>query len=190
MSKFSRHNIEPENRIELAYKGKREHFITPNTPNKAYPGQVVKAVIPRGSSDIIMVRETQRVSFNLELKLIDKGRSLVRDVGRRSVVKKTLSLGSTDIEIIETADIFDIYEDLYLSKIDRDNLLLQSIQSDNGLKARVGGKRSDGTDLTLSTEENAFVRTLGNRFEIPPDIDFLMQPYCPYYLKKWFKYYH
>ena len=32
---------------------------------------------------------------------------------------------------------------------------LQGIQSENSLKARVGAKKSDGTDLTLSTAENA-----------------------------------
>ena len=52
---WSEHTIEPTNRIEFAYKGKREHFVTPNVPNCGYPGQSIKVSIPRGSSDTTMV---------------------------------------------------------------------------------------------------------------------------------------
>ena len=54
----------------------------------------------------------------------------------------------------------------------------------NGLKARVGAKKSDGTDLTLNTEENAIAKTLGNRFAIPLDFEYFKQPVSPYYLHK------
>ena len=47
--------IEPENRIELAYKGKREHFVMPNSPNQGYPGQTIKVSISQGFSDTTMV---------------------------------------------------------------------------------------------------------------------------------------
>ena len=43
--------IEPKNCIELVYKGKREHFVTPNVPNRGYSGQTIKVLIPRGLSD-------------------------------------------------------------------------------------------------------------------------------------------
>ena len=59
---------------------------------------------------------------------------------------------------------------------------LQGIQLENGLKARVGAKKSDGTDLTLNTEENAIAKTLGNRFAIPLDFEYFKQPVLPYYL--------
>ena len=52
---YSEHMIEPENCIELAYKGKREYFVMPNVPNQGYPGQTIKVSIPRGSSDTTMV---------------------------------------------------------------------------------------------------------------------------------------
>ena len=35
---------------------------------------------------------------------------------------------------------------------------LQGIHPENGLKARVGAKKADGTDLTLNTEENAIAK--------------------------------
>ena len=41
---------------------------------------------------------------------------MVPKVGRNLVAKKTLSLGSTEIELIENADIFDMYKDLLLDE--------------------------------------------------------------------------
>ena len=84
--------------------------------------------------------------------------------------------------MIENCDIFDTYKDLYLTKKQRENMHFQGIQPENGLKARVGAKKSDGTDLTLSTAENAVKKTLGKRFAIPLDFEYFKQPVSPYYL--------
>ena len=61
---------------------------------------------------------------------------------------------------------------------------LQGIQLENGLKARVGAKKSDGTDLTLYSAENAVKKILGNRFAISLDFESFKQPVSPYYLHK------
>ena len=132
-----------------------------------------------------MVRETQQLTFNLDLEsLKDKARSIVTKIGRNLVGKKTLSLGSTEFKDIENADFFDTYKDLYLTKKQRENMQLQGIQSENRLKARVGAKKSDGTDLTLSIAENAVKQTLGKRFAIPLDFEWFKQPVSPYYLNE------
>ena len=69
---YSKHTTKPDNCIELAYKGKGEHFVTPNVPNQGYPGQTIKVSIPRGSPDITMVRESQVLTFNLDLESSEK----------------------------------------------------------------------------------------------------------------------
>ena len=51
-----------------------------------------------------------------------------------------LVLGSKDIDTINNSDVYDKYKDLYLSKKEPEEKLLQGIQSANGLKARVGAK--------------------------------------------------
>ena len=130
-----------------------------------------------------MVRETQQLSFNLDLESSkDKARSVVSNVGKNLVAKKTLSLGSTELEVIKNCDIFDMYKDLYLVKKQRQNMQLQGIQPENDLKARVSAKKADGTDLTLYTAENALKETRGNRFMIPYDFEYFKQPVLPYYL--------
>ena len=152
-------------------------------PTKGILARQLKCLFLEDHPDTTMVRETQQLTFNLDLEsLKDKARSVVPNIGRNLVTKKTLSLGSTEIEVIENEDIFDTYKDLYLTKKLRENMQLQGIQPENGLKARVGAKKSDGTDLTLSTAENALKKTLGNRFMIPLDFEYFKQPVLPYYL--------
>ena len=93
-------------------------------------------------------------------------------------------LGSKDIKTINNSDIYDTYKDLYLSEKEREEKLLQSIQLANGLKARVGAKKADGTALTVTTQENAIKKTFDKRFAIPLDFDFFKHPVYPYGLKE------
>ena len=93
-------------------------------------------------------------------------------------------LGSKEVDTINNSDIYDTYKDLYLSGKEREKKLLQGIQSANGLKARVGAKNSDGTALTLTTQENAIKKTLDKRFAIPLDFDFVKHLVYPYGLKE------
>ena len=69
-------------------------------------------------------------------------------------------LGSKEINTINNSDIYDTYKDLYLSEKEREEKLLQGIQLANGLKARTGGKKADGTALTVTTQENAIKKCL------------------------------
>ena len=64
----------------------------------------------------------------------------MNNVGRALVKKKVLIIGSKEIDTINNPDIYDTYKDLYLSKKEREKMLLQSIQSVNWLKARLGAK--------------------------------------------------
>ena len=93
--------------------------------------------------------------FNLDITSTDKACSVVNNVGRALVKKKELMLDSKDNDTINNSDIYDTYKDLCLSEKEREEKLLQCKQSANGLKARVGAKKSDGTALTMTTQENA-----------------------------------
>ena len=97
---------------------------------------------------------------------------------------KVLMLGSKDIDTINNSDIYDTYKDLYLSEKECKETLLQGIQSANGLKARVSAKKTDGTALTVTTQENAIEKTFDKRFAIPLAFDFFKYPVYPYGLKE------
>ena len=92
-------------------------------------------------------------------------------------------LGSKDIDTIKNSDIYDAYRDLYLSKKEREEKLLQGIQLGNGLKALVT-KKADSTSLTVTTQENAIKKTFDKRFAILLDLDFFKHPVYPYGLEE------
>ena len=77
-----------EHKTQFAFKGKREHIATVNTPNIAYPGQHFKIIIPQGSADHVIVPDTVRITFDLETESTDKARSVVNNAGR-TLVKKS-----------------------------------------------------------------------------------------------------
>ena len=88
-------------------------------------------------------------------------------------------LGSKEIDVINNASVFDAYKNLYLSKKKREERILQGIQLANGLKALLGAKNSDGTALTLTTQENVIKKAYDKSFEIPLDFDFFKHPVYP-----------
>ena len=137
----------------------------------------------QGSRDHVIVPDTIKIMFNLEIESTDKERSVVNNVDRTLVKTKELILGSKEIETVNNSHICDTYKDLYLNKKERKEKLLQGIQSANGLKARLGAEKTDGTAMTVATEENAIKNTLDKRFAIPLDFDFFQHPVYPYGLK-------
>lgn len=175
---------QPEHRTQFAFKGKREHIVKVNIPNIGYPNQHIDVEIPSGSCDQVIVPDTLKITFNLDIESKDKTRSVVNNVGRALVKKKVLMLGSKEIDTINQSYIYDTYKDLYLSKKEREEKIFQGIQSENGLKARVGATKADGTALTFTAEENAIKKTVGKRFSIPFDFDFFKHPVYPYDLRE------
>ena len=77
-----------KHRTQFAFK--REHIATVNTPNIAYLGQHFKIIIPQGSADHVIVPDTVKITFDLDITSTDKTRSIVSNVGRTLVKKKCL----------------------------------------------------------------------------------------------------
>ena len=71
-----------------------------------------------------------------------------------------------------------------MSEKEREEKLLQGIQLVNGLKVRVGAKKSNDTELTVTTQENAIKKTFEKRFAVRLDFDFFKHPVYPYGLKE------
>ena len=145
----------------------------------AYPGQHIDIRISYGLRDHVIIPDTIKILFYLDIESTDKGHSVVNNVGRALVKKKVLKLGSTKIDTIDNSDVYDTYKDLYLTKKECEERLLQGIQPANGLKACV-----DGTALAVTTQENAMKKTCDKRFTIPLDFNFSKHPVYPYGLRE------
>ena len=173
-----------EHKTQFAFKDKSEQIAKVNIPNIAYPSQHIDIAIPHVSKDHASIPDTIKITFNLDIESTDKTCSLVNNVGRALVRKKVLMLGSTDIDTISNSDICDLYKDFYLSEKEHEEKLLRGTYPANGLKARLGARKSDGTALTLTTQENAIKKTFDKRFAIPLDFEFFKHPVHPYGLKE------
>ena len=92
-------------------------------------------------------------------------RSIFNNVGRALLKKKVLMLGSKEIDTIKNSDIYDTYNDLYLSEKECEEKLLPGIQSVNGLTAPSSAKKTDVMATTVTTKENAIKKTFGKGFK-------------------------
>ena len=99
-----------EHRISRAFDSNREHKAKVNIPNMAYPGQHIDIEILHGSRDHVIVQDTFKITFKLDIASTDKARSVVNNVGRAPVKEKELILGSKSIDTINNSDIYDTYK--------------------------------------------------------------------------------
>ena len=120
-----------EQRTQFAFKSKREHIAKVNIPNIAYRNQHIDIEILHGSRDHVIVPDTVKILFNLDIESTDKARSVVNNVGRVLAKKKVLMLGSKDTDTINNSDIYGMYKGLYLNEKECEEKLLQGIQPAN-----------------------------------------------------------
>ena len=62
----------PEHRTQFAFKCKRKHIAKVNMPNMAYPSQHIDIEIPHGSRDHVIVPNTVKITFNLDIEPTEK----------------------------------------------------------------------------------------------------------------------
>ena len=61
-------------------------------PNIAYPNQYIDIEMPHGSRDHVIIPDTIKITFNLDITSTDKARSVVNNIGRALAKKKVLIL--------------------------------------------------------------------------------------------------
>ena len=160
MSVYGELDSTVQHMTKFAFKSKIEHIAKVNMPNIGYPSQHVDIEIPHGSRNHVIVRNTVKITFNLDIESTDKTRSVVNYVGRALVKKKVLMLGSKDIDMINNSDIYDTHKNLYLSEEEHKEKLLQGIQLANGLKAHLSATKADDTTLTVKPRKRRLKRRL------------------------------
>ena len=131
-------NPTDEKRIQFLFTGKREHLVKVNVLNAAHHNRHFGVKIPSGPHKHAIVPDSLRLRFNFDLESTDKTRSTVNNIGRAIVQKKTLLFGSHEIQSINNADIVNTYNNLYLDKNDRENCILQGIQTEHRVKIASG----------------------------------------------------
>ena len=76
-----------EHRAQFVFKGRKEHITKVNITNIAYPSQHIDIEIPHGLRDQLILPDTVKITFNLDITSTDKVSSVVNNVAR-ALVKK------------------------------------------------------------------------------------------------------
>ena len=155
--------------IVKGVKAERQHVKTTHNPSSIEPGQKMTVIFPKLGPDDVIVPGSFVITGKLEVTSSkDKARTVVPNVGRKLVKTLTIKYEGNDVLTVNSYDELFTYFDQWLSKGQKKLKIKQGIQSENGLKLRVGANADKA-----NTEEKAINTTLGSRFTIPIDFELL-----------------
>ena len=137
-------------------------------PTEANPGETLYVHVPKLADNDVIAPGSLALVFNINLKVTGAHANnyLVQNVSR-ALVNKFIVRFSSDI-IQDTSDYgrYKTFEDLFLSKDERENMLREGIQSDdlNKIRSGAGDKKTSGVD-----EENKLNAVYGTKYRINLD---------------------
>ena len=137
-------------------------------PSEANPGETLYVSVPKLAENEVIVAGSLALVFNINLKTTGAHANnyLVQNVSRALVDKFTVKFAATTVQDTDSYDIYKTFEDLFLSKDERENMLREGIQSDdlNKIRSGAGDKKSSGVD-----EENKLNGVYGTKYRINLD---------------------
>ena len=135
-------------------------------PTEANPGNRLYVSVPKLNEDEVIVPGSLGLLFNIDLTGGHANNYLVQNVSRALVDRLVVKFAGTTVQDTNGYDICKIFEDLFLSKDEREEKLLEGIQSVNLCKIRsgAGDKPTSGVDA-----ENKLQTIYGNKYRIKLD---------------------
>ena len=137
-------------------------------PTEANPGETLYVSVPKLAANEVIVAGSLALVFNINLKLTGAHANnfLVQNVSRALVEKLVVKFSATTIQDTDGYNIYKTFEDLFLSKDERENMLREGIQSVDLCRIRSGSgdKKTSGVDA-----ENALKEVYGTKYRINLD---------------------
>ena len=123
-------------------------------PSTANPGDVLYVTVPKLAQDVVMVPGSLALVFDIDLTGGHANNHLVQNVSRALVSRLTVTFGGTPVQDTNGYDIFKTFEDFFLSVYERDEMLMEEIQSTKLCKVRAnsGDKPTSGVDTEIKLE--------------------------------------
>lgn len=136
------------------------------SPAEANPGEVLNVHVPRLSENMVIVPGSLALVFEIDLTGGHADNFLVQNVTRALVSRMDVKFGGTELQTTQGYGLYKLFEDLFLSKEKRDNMLLEGIQTEDLCKIRSdsGDKKTSGVDA-----ENALAAVYGKKYRIRLD---------------------
>ena len=141
-------NLLPTQKEKTLVAMKAERKVNGITFDKseASPGETLYVSVPKLNENEVLVPGSLTLLFDIDLIGGHANNHLVQNVSRALVDKMVVKYGGTILQDTVGYDIFKIWEDLFLSQEERDNMLLEGIQSDNlnKIRSNAGDKPTSG----------------------------------------------
>ena len=155
-------------RVLSAIKAERTVKRITFNPTEANPGETLYVSVPKLAANEVIVAGSLALVFNINLKLTGAHANnfLVQNVSRALVDKFVVKFAATTLQDTDGYNIYKTFEDLFLSRDERENMLREGIQSVDLCRIRsdAGDKKTSGVD-----EENALNTVYGTKYRINLD---------------------
>ena len=123
-------------------------------PSTANPGDVLYVTVPKLAQNMVMVPGSLALVFDIDLTGGHANNYLVQNVSRALVSQADGDVCGTPVQDTNGYDIFKTFQDLFLSVYERDEMLMEGIQSTKLCKIRSnsGNKAISGVDAENKLE--------------------------------------
>ena len=149
-------NLLPSHSVKTLGAMKAERTVKRITfnPTEANPGNTLYVSVPKLNEEEVIVPGTLSLLFNLDLTGGHANTSLVQNVSRALVDRFVVKYAGTTVQDTNGYDFYKIFNDLFLSTDEREEMLLEGVQSTNLNKVRSnsGDKPTSGVDTELKLE--------------------------------------
>ena len=150
-----------------AMKAERTVKRTTFNPTEANPGETLYVSVPKLANNEVIVPGSLALVFNINLKVTGAhaNNHLVQNVSRALVNKFVVKFADTIVQETSSYGIYKTFEDLFLSKDERENMLREGIQDTDLNKLR-----SDAGDKdTSNAGRNTLNAVYGTKYRINLD---------------------
>jgi len=131
-----------------AMKAKRVVKRITFTPSEANPGSKLYVYVPKLNENEVLVPGSLALVFDIDLSGGEANNFLVKNVTWALVDRLVMKFVGTKLQDTVGYDIYKTFEDLFLSQEERDNRILEGIESEDLRKIRsnAGDKKTSGVD--------------------------------------------
>ena len=115
--------------------------------SEANLGETLNVYVPKLNENEVLVPSSLALRLDIDLSGGHANNILVQNVTLALVCKMVVKFAGTIWQDMVGCDIFKIYEDLFLSKEQRDNMLLEGIQDEDlcKIQSNAGDKKTSGS---------------------------------------------
>ena len=163
-------NLLPSHSVKTLSEMKAERTVKRITfnPTEANPGSTLYVSVPKLHEEEVIVPGTLSLLFDLDLKITGghANNYLVQNVSRALIDHFVVKHAGTTVQDTNGYDIYEIFKDLFLSTDEREEMLLERIQTTkfNKIRCDAGDKATSGADV-----ENAIESVYKNKYKINLD---------------------